>query len=188
MFASSASGAHPVHCLRRDDVIFFDAEEKVLTSMQWQRATRVEVRFRGHKGDQNENGPSVIRIRDNARGTRSQIGAGGGAVAELTSCHMALRGSAPLCSYRRKGGEAGVLGYNRALKALRQIVARTGTNPKHVGLHSLRIGAATTMAAGGIISERIVQREGRWKVGSGTSKIYSSNNLDTAGGSSHIHT
>lgn len=76
--------------------------------MQWHKATRIKVVFRGHRGgDQTEHGSSVIRERDAARGTRSQIGTGGGAVAllvELMSCHITLTGSAPLCSYRKSGG------------------------------------------------------------------------------------
>ena len=70
------------------------------------------------------------------------------------SCHMALPGNAPLCSFRKQG-RVGVLGYRRALKALRQIVEQAGDNPKEFGLHSLRIGGATTMAARGEISDRV---------------------------------
>ena len=36
-----------------------------------------------------------------------------------------------------------------ALAALRQVAARAGHDPSEVGLHALRIGAATTLAAGG---------------------------------------
>ena len=121
-------------------------------------------------------------MRDVAHGPRSQIGAGGGAVAvlvELMSCHMALPGNAPLCSFRKQG-RVGVLGYRRALKALRQIVEQAGDNPKEFGLHSLRIGGATTMAAGGEISDRVVRREGRWKQDSGTLKKYTRSNLQDA--------
>ena len=52
IFASSASGIHPVHCLQRNDVTFLDSAGRVLQPLQWHRATRVEVHFRGHKGDQ----------------------------------------------------------------------------------------------------------------------------------------
>ena len=39
--------------------------------------------------------------------------------------------------------------YSEVLAALRQVAARAGDDPSDVGLHSLRIGAATTLAAGG---------------------------------------
>ena len=39
--------------------------------------------------------------------------------------------------------------YTEALAALRQVLANAGGNPSEVGLHSLRVGAATTLAAGG---------------------------------------
>ena len=117
IFSSSASGIHPVHCLQRNDVTFLDAAGRVLPPLQWHQATRVEVHFRAHKGDQAQLGSAVARMRDVAHGPRSQIGAGGGAVAvlvELMSCHMALPGNAPLCSFRKQG-RVGVLGYRSCL-------------------------------------------------------------------------
>ena len=165
------------------DVTFYDVEGKELSSIQWRRGSRVEVSFRGHKGDQAQQGSAVIRVRDVAYGTRSQIGAGGGAVAllvELMSCHIALPGSAPLCSYRQAGVGTVVLGYRRALKALRRIVALAGDDPKQFGLHSLRFGGATAMAAGGQIPDRVVEREGRWKRKSGSAKKYTRNNMEDA--------
>ena len=173
MFASSAAGIHPIHCLQRQDMTFYDVEGKELSSIQWRRATRAEVTFRGHEDDQAQQGSAVIRMRDIAYGTRSQIGAGGGAVAllvELMSCHIALPGSAPLCSYRQAGIGTVVLGYRRALKALRHIVELAGDDPKQFGLHSLRIGGATATAAGGQTPDRVVEREGRWKRKSGLAK------------------
>ena len=59
-----------------------------------------------------------------------------------------------------------MLGYRRALKAFREVVASVGDDPKDFGLHSLRIGGATAVVAGGKIPDRTVQREGRWKQGS----------------------
>ena len=161
-----------------------DVTGRALSSMQWRQATSVQVRFRGHKGDQAQQGSSVIRVRDVSHGPHSQIGAGGGAVAllvELMSCHMALPGNTPLCSFHREGGAGtAVLGYRRALKAFRQMVELVEDNPKNFGLHSLRIGGATAMAAGGEIPDRIVQREGRWKRGSGTMRKYTRNNSEDA--------
>ena len=43
--------------------------------------------------------------------------------------------------------------YPEALAALGQVAARAGDDPSEVGLHLLRIGAATTLAAGRDVSE-----------------------------------
>ena len=61
--------------------------------------------------------------------------------------------------------------YPEALAALRQVAAKAGDDPSEIGLHSLRIGAATTLAAGGEVPQRVIQREGRWK-SSESSKVY----------------
>ena len=45
--------------------------ERWLTSLQWRQATSIEVRFRGHKGDQAQQGSVIVRTRDDASGTRS---------------------------------------------------------------------------------------------------------------------
>ena len=169
MFASSAGGVHPTHCLLRSDVTFY-AKGRALPVLKWHEATRVVVNFRGHKGDQSQKGSSVARTRTVAQGKRSRAGFGGGAVAllvELMSCHTMLPEDAPLCSFRSEG-RTKVWGYSKALRALRELAESDGINPKHVGMHSLRIAAATTLAAGGEVPDRIIQREGRWKDGSGT--------------------
>ena len=70
--------------------------------------------------------------------------------------------------------------YPEALTALRQVEAKAGDDPSEVGLHSLRIGAATTLAAGGDASQRVIQRGGRWK-SSESSKVYTRNNPEDAG-------
>ena len=51
IFASPAGAVHPVHCLTRRDAALYKGERR-LTSLQWHQATSIEVRFRGHKGDQ----------------------------------------------------------------------------------------------------------------------------------------
>ena len=78
---------------------------------------------------------------------------------ELLSVYPTMPESAPLSSYRC-GDEVIVWRYPEALAALRQVAARAGDDPSEVGLHSLRIGAATTLAAGGHVSQRVIQREG----------------------------
>ena len=57
-------------------------------------------------------------------------------------------------------------------------------DPKQFGLHSLRIGGATAMAAGGQIPDRVVEREGRWKRKSGSAKKYTRNLEDASAVSS----
>ena len=42
-------------------------------------------------------------------------------------------------------------------------MAKSGLNLEEFALHALRIFEATTRAAGGDISKRVSQREGRWK-------------------------
>ena len=114
--------------------------ERRLTSLQWHHATIIEVRFRGHKGDQAQQGSVIVRTRDDASGTRSGVGAGGGAVAlmvELLSVYPTMPESAPL-SYRC-GNEVRAWRYPEALAALRQVAAKAGDDPSEVGLHSLRI-------------------------------------------------
>ena len=105
-----------------------------------------------------------IRDRDEIHGPRSGYRADGGAVAlmvELLSCHPTLPDSAPLSSYR-SGREVKVWKYDQALRAFREIVEKSGRNPKEFALHSLRIGGASTLAAGGDVSDRVIQKEGRW--------------------------
>ena len=114
--------------------------------------------------------------------TRSGVGEGGGTVAlmvELLSVYPTMPESAPLSSHRC-GNEVRVWRYQEALAALRQVAAKAGDDPSEVGLHSLRIGAATTLAAGGDVSQRVIQREGRWK-SSESSKVYTRNNPEDAG-------
>ena len=178
LFASVAGTVHPVHCLTRGDVAPY-AGERRLSLLQWHQATRIDVRFRGHKGDQAQQGSVIVRTRDAALGPGSGVGAGGGAVAvmvELLSMHVALPESAPLSAYLC-GSKVNIWGYTQALRALRQVVEKSGGDPREVGLHSLRIGAATTLAAGGGVAERVIQREGRWK-SSQSPKVYTRNNVE----------
>ena len=148
-----------------------------LTSMQWHQATSIEVRFRSQKGHHAQQGSVIVCSRDHAWGTRSGVGAGGGAVAlmvELLSVYPTMPDSAPLSSYRC-GNEVRVWRYTEALAALRRVTAKAGDDPSEVGLHSMRIGAATMPAAEGEVSQRVIQRKRRWK-SSGSSKAYIRNN------------
>ena len=80
---------------------------------------------------------------------------------ELLSCHPTLPDNVPLSSYR-SGREVKVWKYNQALRAFREIVEKSGRNPKEFALHSLRIGGASTLAAGGDVSDGRIQKESRW--------------------------
>ena len=150
--------------------------------MQWHQATSIEVRFRGPKGDQAQQGSVIVRKRDDASGTRSGVGGGGSAVdliVVLLSVYPTMPESAPLSSYRC-GNEVRVWRRIEAFVALRKVAARAGDDLIEVGLHSLRIGAAIMLAARGDVSQRVIQREGRWK-SSESSKVYTRNNPEDAG-------
>lgn len=67
------------------------------------------------------------------------------------------------------------------MRALRELVSETGGNPEEYALHSMRIRGATALAAGGSVSERVIQREGSWK--SDSYKRYTRNNT---GGSEKV--
>ena len=68
--------------------------------------------------------------------------------------------------------------YGRALRAVKEVVAESGRNPDEFALHSLRIGGATTLAAGGDISEQVIPRGGRQR--SDAYKAYTQNNTGDA--------
>ena len=57
---------------------------------------------------------------------------------ELMACHATLPDDAPLSSYRIDR-EVKVLKYGQALRAFREIVTKSGSDPKDLALHSLRI-------------------------------------------------
>ena len=93
---------NPGHCLTGSDVAFFSGERQ-LKRLQWSDADRVEVRFRGHTGDQAQVGSVIVRTRSEVRGPCSELGEVGGAVAlmvALLSCFAGVPEHAPLSSYR----------------------------------------------------------------------------------------
>ena len=69
------------------------------------------------------------------------------------------------------------------MRALRETVAQSGRNPDEFALHSLRIGGASVLAAGGDVPERVIQRAGRWK--SDTQRYTLANNVEDSGQVSH---
>ena len=104
-----------------------------------------------------------MRARTEVHRSKSSFRENGGAVAlmlELMACFPSLPDHAPLSSYR-SGKSVRVVRYGRALRTTKELVAKSGRNPDEFALHSLRIGGVTTLAAGGDISEQMIQREGR---------------------------
>ena len=83
---------------------------------------------------------------------------------------ITLPESAPLSSYTC-GSVVRVWRYGQPLRALREVV-QSGGEPSDFALHSLRIGAATKLADGGDVPDRVIQREGRWARECSTFKIY----------------
>ena len=176
VFASDSGVVHPAHCLTRGDVAFFAGDVQLAYAL-WPTADKIEVRVRVHKGDQDQIGSVCVRTRDEMAGPRAGYRADGGAVAlvvELMSSHRSLPASAPLSSYIC-GKSVRVLRYGHALRAFRNIEANVGRRPEQFALHSLRIGGATTLAAGGDVPEVAIQREGGWR--SDVFKIYIRNNM-----------
>ena len=177
VFASDSGVVHPAHCLNRGDVAFFAGDVQLAYAL-WPIADKIEVHVRGHKGDQDQIFSVRVRTRNEITGPRAGYRADGGAVAlmmELMSCHRSLPASALLFSYNC-GKSVRVLRYGHALRAFRDIVvANAGRRPEHFPLHSLRIGRATALAAGGEVPEVAIQREGGWR--SGVFKIYTRNNM-----------
>ena len=58
------------------------------------------------------------------------------------------------------------------------MVEKSGRKPEDYALHSLRIGSASMLAGRGDVSERVMQREGRWKPDA--YKVHTLNNADDA--------
>ena len=58
------------------------------------------------------------------------------------------------------------------------MVEKSARKPEEYALHALRIESASMLAAEGDVSERVMQREGRWK--SDAYKVHTRNNADDA--------
>ena len=93
-----------------------------------------------------------------------RVGEGGGAVdlmIELMSCYFFLPSSAPLVAFCVGNGRRSMWTQHQATTALRKVVALAGVRAEEYALHSLIIGGATHLSAGGATPE-VLQREGRW--------------------------
>ena len=103
LFATDNGVVSQMHCLTRGDVAFYSGRQQ-LPFLRWREEDLVEMRFRGHKGDQGQAGNILVRTRKDVRGVDSSLREGGGAVAllvELLSVHPNLPSAAPLASYRK---------------------------------------------------------------------------------------
>ena len=159
MFSGNSITSSRDYCLRRADVAFFRGNIQ-LTVAQWSTVNRVEVRFRGSKGEQLRKGAVVTRVR---KGPSMRVGEGGGAVdlmIELMSCYLFLPSLAPLVAFGVGNGRWSMWTQHQATAALRKVVALAGVRAEEYALHSLRIGGATHVSAGGA-APAVLQREGR---------------------------
>ena len=127
-------------------------------------ADRVEVRFRGSKGDHLRKGATLTRAR---KGPPRPAGAGGRAIdfmVDLLSCNMLLPPSAPLVRFGCGSDEWGMWTQAPATMGMRQVMSVAGVQPEVYALHSLRIRDVTRMSAGGAAPE-VLKRDGRWASG-----------------------
>ena len=74
--------------------------------MRWRQTDRVQVRFKGHKGDQEQIASVRVRTRNEVRGLKSSFRVNDGAVALMLDFMLSfssLPDHAPLSSYRIVG-------------------------------------------------------------------------------------
>ena len=76
-------------------------------------------------------------------------------------CCLFLQSSAPLVAFGVGNGRWSMWTQHQATTALREVVALAGVRAEEYALHSLRIGGATHLSAGGA-TPKVLQREGRW--------------------------
>ena len=126
----------------------------------WGQADRVEVRFRSSKGDQLRDGTVMTRACADPPLPLRDWGGAVELMIKLLSSGMFLPSHAPLAALGTARDNWSVWKQARATGALRRVVALAGFPADEYALHSLRIGGATFLSAGGA-SVDVVQREGR---------------------------
>ena len=90
MFAADSGAVQSAHCPARGDVAFY-ADGTQMEHMRWRQADRVKVRFKGHKGDQEQMGSVRVRTRTEVHGSKSSFRVDGSADAlMLELCHAFL--------------------------------------------------------------------------------------------------
>ena len=148
MFAETRLRVHETYCLHRAHCFLLSRKYLAYCVAKWSTADRVEVRFRGSKGDQLRKGPVVTRVR---KGPSMRVGEGGGAVdlmIELMSCYLFLPSSAPLVAFGVGDGRWLMWTQHQATEALRKVVSLGGVCAEEYALHSLRIGCAAHLSTG----------------------------------------
>ena len=70
MFAAVSGAVHPVPCLTRGKVAFY-AGGAQLKYIRWRQTDRVEVRCKGHNGDEEQMGSVRVRTRTEVGGSKS---------------------------------------------------------------------------------------------------------------------
>ena len=159
IFASEKGYWDDGHILRRGDVGFFRGSTQLDWTM-WGQADCVEVRFRSSKVDQLRDGTMMtcaradppLPLRDGSGAVESMI--------ELLSSCMCLPSHAPLAAFGTARDNWPVWTQVRATAALRGVVASARLPADEYALHSLRIGGATFLSAGGA-SVDVLRRKGR---------------------------
>lgn len=71
---------HLAHCRTWKDVAFYSGEGQ-FGRLRWRAVDRLEVQFRGHKGDLSQVGSALVRTRSEVTGKRSGRDADHGAIA-----------------------------------------------------------------------------------------------------------
>ena len=175
MFAYNDGKIHKDFGLTRGDVSFFCGMVQVSAPGLWRCADRVELLFRGSKGDKKRYGEVVSRKKtvvgasafnwesmppSVAHQVTGEVG-GFEVMLELMLLYPNLESSSPLATYA-DGNRWRVWTRNQATASLRDLVGKQGMVPEEYALHSGRIGGATKLAAGGV-SNMEIQRQGRWK-------------------------
>ena len=174
MFAYNDGKIHKDFIVTRGNVSFFCGMVQLSAPQLWRCADRVELLFRGSKGDQKRYGEVISRKKTVVGATnfnwdsmppsvshlRGEIG-GFEVMLELMLVYPNLELSCPLATYA-DGERWRVWTRNQATVSLRDLVGKQGLVSKEYALHSGRIGGATRLAAGGV-STLEIQRQGRWK-------------------------
>ena len=88
---------------------------------------------------------------------------------------ITLPESSPLSPYTC-GRVVRVWRHGQAPRALREVMVQSAGKPIDFAPQSLRIGAATKLAAGGDVPDRVIQTEGGWARDSNTFTIYTKGN------------
>ena len=161
----------PTHfCLRCEGVHFFgEGSAEPLPRHLWRTAAHARLRLPGSKTDQRLIGTTLV------------VAATGGSAADpvcvladlLLSLPSTLLGTAPIMTVFRAGAQSMVT-RAEVTELVQAMVVAAGRDIDNVGIHAMRVGGATTLAAAGM-SERAIKLAGRWR--SEAYKVYIRDNM-----------